>query len=103
MCKRNVSIFTNVSHVFFPFLIENIGFYEKNVKMKYILIIWVCSFIQGNACKAPMEYPTIYNSWYECSRDAHVESVKLLSKMGYKNVNDYKVGTKYHCKAIQTY
>ena len=71
--------------------------------MKYVLILWVCSFIQGNACKAPMEYPTMYNSWYECSRDAHVKSVKLLSKMGYKNVNDYKVGTKYHCKAIQTY
>ena len=70
--------------------------------MKYILIIWVCSFIQGNACKAPMEYPTVYNSWYECSRDAHVESVKLLSKMGYKNVNDYRVGTKYHCKSINT-
>ena len=55
--------------------------------MKYILIIWVCSFIQGNTCMAPMEYPTMYNSWYECSRDAHVESVKLLSKMGYKNVD----------------
>ena len=52
---------------------------------------------------APLEYPTVYNSWYECSRDAHVESVKLLSKLGYKNVNDYKVGTKYHCKAVQTY
>ena len=52
---------------------------------------------------APVEYPTIFNSWYECSRDAHVESVKLLSKMGYKNVNDYRVGTKYHCKAVQTY
>jgi len=71
--------------------------------MKYVLIIWVCSFIQGNACMAPVEYPTTYNSWYECSRDAHVESVKLLSKMGYKNVNDYRVGTKYHCKAVPTY
>ena len=87
----------------FSFLLNyNIGFYAKDVKMKYVLIIWVCSFIQGNACRAPMEYPTMYNSWYECSRDAHVESVKLLSKMGYKNVNDYKVGTKYHCKAVPT-
>ena len=51
----------------------------------------------------PITYPTMYNSWYECSRDAHVESVKLLSKMGYKNVNDYKVGTKYHCKSVPTY
>jgi hypothetical protein len=71
--------------------------------MKYILIIWVCSFIQGNACMTPIEYPTLYGSWYECSRDANIESGKLLSKMGYKYVNDYKVGVKYHCKAVPTY
>ena len=52
---------------------------------------------------APIEYPTMYNSWYECSRDAHIESGKILRKMGYKNVNLYQVGMKYHCKAVQTY
>ena len=71
--------------------------------MKYILIIWVCSFFQGNECMAPIQHPTTFNSWYECSRTAHMESVRLLSKIGYKNVNDYKVGTKYTCKAVQTY
>ena len=71
--------------------------------MKYILIIWVCSFIQGNACMVPVQYPALYNSWYECSRDAHVESVKLMSKMGYKYVNEYRIGTKYTCKAVRTY
>ena len=71
--------------------------------MKYILIIWVCSFIQGNACLAPIEYPTLYDSWYECSRDAHAESVKLLSKMGYAHVNKYRLGIKYNCRAVYTY
>jgi len=71
--------------------------------MKYILIIWVCSLIQGNACMAPIEYPTLYDSWYECSRAAHSESISIMSKMGYKNVNDYKVGTKYSCKQVATY
>ena len=71
--------------------------------MKFILIIWVCSFVQGNACMKPIEYPTLYNSWYECSRNAHIESVKLMSRMGYKYVNDYKVGTKYNCKLVPTY
>ena len=71
--------------------------------MKFILIISVCSFIQGNACMAPIEYPTMYNSWYECSRDAHIESGKILRKMGYKKVNMYQVGMKYYCKAVQTY
>ena len=71
--------------------------------MKYILIIWVCSFLQGNACLAPMEYPTTYGSWYECSRDAHIESAKLLSKMGYAYVNKYQIGTKYNCRGVYTY
>ena len=70
--------------------------------MKYILIIWVCSFIQGNACVAPVQYPTLYNSWYECSRAAHSESIKIMTKMGYKNVNQYKVGMKYNCKLVET-
>jgi hypothetical protein len=71
--------------------------------MKYILVMWVCSFFQGNACLAPVQYPTTYSSWYECSRDAHMESVKLLSKMGYAYVNKYQIGTKYNCKPIYTY
>ena len=71
--------------------------------MKFILIIWVCSFIQGNACKAPMEYPTMYNSWYECSRDAHQQSIRMLSSLGFKQVNDAQMGTKYHCTQVRTY
>jgi len=70
--------------------------------VKYILIIWVCSFLQGNACIAPVEYPTSFDSWYECSRTAHIESVKVLSKMGYAYVNKYQVGTKYSCIAEKT-
>jgi hypothetical protein len=71
--------------------------------MKFILIIWVCSFLGKNACLPPVEYPTMYDSWYECSRNAHVESVKLLSKMGYAYVNKYEIGTKYNCRLVHTY
>ena len=71
--------------------------------MKYILILWVCSFIEGNACMAPIESPILYDSWYECSRAAHQESISMMSKLGYKNVNDYQIGTKYICKGVATY
>ena len=71
--------------------------------MKFTLIIWVCSFL-GNpaACLAPIEYPKLFNSWYECSRTAHTESVQMLSKMGYKYVNDNRIGFSYSCKSIPT-
>ena len=51
----------------------------------------------------PITYPHTYDTWYECSRAAHSESIKIMTKMGYKNINEYQVGTKYHCKAVATY
>ena len=46
----------------------------------------------------PITYPRVFDSWYECSRTAHMESAKVLSKMGYAYVNKYQVGTKYSCR-----
>ena len=69
---------------------------------KFVLVIWVCSFIEGNSCLPPVEIPKLYSSWYECSAAAHKESVTLLQKTGYANVNKYKVGTKFTCRATET-
>ena len=71
--------------------------------MKFILTIWVCSFISGNGCLSPIQSVKLYNSWYECSRDAHQQSMKILSSIGFKKVNDAQMGTKYHCKQVRTY
>ena len=72
--------------------------------MKFILIIWVCSFFPGATnCWSPMEFPRVYDSWYECSRDAHMQSIKILSTIGFKRVNDMQMGTKYNCRESPTY
>ncbi len=72
--------------------------------MKYILIIWVCSFLGGTGqCFPPMEASVLYDSWYECSREAHAQSKKILAAIGFKKVNEGRVGTKYHCKEVYTY
>ena len=75
------------------------------MSMKYFLIIWVCAFLNpgDTRCLEPVTYPTVYGSWYECSVSAHKESVKILQKMGYADINKYRVGTKYSCKAVETY
>ena len=72
--------------------------------IKFTLILWVCSFLGvGASCLAPMEYPRQFNSWYECSRTAHKESSQMLSKLGYKYVNENEIGMKYACKEVITY
>ena len=70
--------------------------------IKFNLIIWVCSFLGGQTCAPPITLDTIYNSWYECSRTAHKESVKILSKLGYKYVNKNGIGMKYSCQKTPT-
>ena len=70
--------------------------------VKFTLIIWVCSFLGENLCMKPVQSSTLYNSWYECSRAAHQESINILSKLGYKYVNDGKIGTRYVCKMNDT-
>ena len=65
---------------------------------KFILMIWVCSFLGGQKCLPPIESPTMYNSWYECSRAAHQESLKIISKLGYRVVNKDQIAMKYRCK-----
>ena len=70
--------------------------------IKFTLIIWVCSFLGQNMCMAPIKSNILYNSWYECSRAAHQESIKIYSKLGYKVVNDGKIATRYNCIAVSS-
>ena len=70
--------------------------------MKFVLVIWVCSFLGGQKCLAPVQSPVLYDSWYECSRAAHQESLKIMSKLGYTVVNKDQIAMKYRCKESST-
>ena len=71
--------------------------------IKFTLIIWVCSFLSNpSVCMPPIPSPVLYNCWYECSRAAHQESIKLMSSLGYKVVNKDKIAMKYRCKEVDT-
>jgi len=68
--------------------------------IKFVLTIWVCSFLQGEVCMPPIQSPIVYDSWYECSRAAHQESMKIMSKLGYTRVNKDHIAMKYRCKKV---
>ena len=66
--------------------------------IKFTLTIWVCSFLSGGVCMPPIQFPKLHDSWYECSRAAHQESIKIYSKLGYKLVNQNRLATRYTCQ-----
>jgi hypothetical protein len=70
--------------------------------IKFTLTIWVCSFLGGQLCMPPIQSPVMYDSWYECSRAAHQESMKMMSNLGYKIVNRDKIAMKYRCEEINS-
>ena len=51
-----------------------------------------------SVCLPPLSYSQTYDSWYQCSRAAHSESLKLISKMGYRYINNNKIAMRYTCK-----
>jgi len=71
--------------------------------IKFSLTLWVCSFLSmPSVCMAPIESTMLYNSWYECSRAAHMQSIKIYSGLGYKYVNENKIATRYTCQEINS-
>jgi len=68
---------------------------------KFILIIWVCSFaVNPTTCLPPMEFPKQFDSWYECSRGAHKEALIMVSKMGYRYINEHRIALSYSCREV---
>jgi len=71
--------------------------------IKFTLMLWVCSFLTGTQCMPPVTYPEVYDSWMECSKAAHIESIKLLEEFDLDFVNKNNVGMKYNCKPVMMY
>ena len=70
--------------------------------IKFTLTIWVCSFLGQQLCMPPIQSPVMYDSWYECSRAAHQETLKIISKLGYRVVNKDKIAMKYRCQEVSS-
>ena len=70
--------------------------------IKFSLIIWVCSFLEGQQCLPPMEFPKQFDTWYECTRGAHSEALLMISKLGYKYINDNKIAMSYSCRQVSS-
>ena len=70
--------------------------------IKFTLIIWVCSFLGQQTCMKPLEYPKMFDTWYDCSKAAHKESLLLMAGMGYKYINKHQIAVKYSCIAGPT-
>jgi len=67
--------------------------------MKFILTMYVCSFLHQD-CAPGVVYPMHFNSWHECTMQAHVESTQLLLSIPQDIVEQNRIATKYTCEQL---
>lgn len=65
--------------------------------MKYILVIWICSFV-NNQCSPPIEINKVFNDWNDCVHEAYNHSSNFLEKQSLDDINKLKLATKFICK-----
>ena len=69
---------------------------------KFILLMVICSGIQGNDCK-PIPTPIEeFNTYHECIYFGYDYSSILLKEMTPGTVDEYEMYTKFACKENQT-
>lgn len=63
--------------------------------MKFILMLVLC---HGVDCTPPIEWPTRFNSYYECAMVGYEASILKLEQLGPDKVNENKSTILFACQ-----
>ena len=78
------------------FIIPNIGYYFKYVKMKFLLVIQICSVITQQ-CTQPVEIGR-YKDHYDCATAGFINAMGTIREIGPEEVNNNKLLVNFYCK-----
>ena len=67
--------------------------------MKFILILIMCSGMSGQ-CLDPYQWPSQFDSMYECLQYGYGEASKKLAEVGPDVVNEAYAHIKFYCQPI---
>ena len=82
------------------FIIPNIGYYFKYVKMKFLLVIQICSVITQQ-CTQPVEIGR-YKDHYDCATAGFINAMGTMREIGVEEVNNNKLLFNFSCKEQET-
>ena len=64
--------------------------------MKIVLAMIICSQVAGT-CMPPYQWPTTFNSQYDCLMFGYEESLKKIQDIGPEEVNKYNMYVRFIC------
>ena len=65
--------------------------------MKFFLILWVCSAIDGSCITPPIQNPQPFNSHYECVKSGYLLGLEMIESMDKKIVEKNRIFVPFNC------
>ena len=65
--------------------------------MKFFLILWVCSAIDGSCITPSIQNPQPFNSHYECIKSGYLSGLEMIESMGEKVVEKNRIFVPFNC------
>ena len=69
--------------------------------MKILLTLIICSYTHG-ACLDPHQWPTPFDTQYDCLMFGYKESQKKMEEIGRKEVNKHSMFIRFTCTPENT-
>ena len=66
--------------------------------MKYFLLLWVCSAINGSCMTPPIQKSQLFNSHYECVTAGYVDGLQMVQAMGKEIIEKNRLFVAFNCK-----
>ena len=66
--------------------------------MKFFLILWVCSAIDGSCITPPIQNSQPFNSHYECVTAGYLAGQQMIQAMGEEMVEKNRLFVAFNCK-----
>ena len=76
------------------------GYYIQNIdlSMKYFLLLWVCSAINGSCMLPPLQSSQLFNSHYECVKSGYLEGLQMVQAIGRIEIEKNRLFVAFNCK-----
>jgi hypothetical protein len=76
------------------------GYYSEitGLSMKYFLLLWVCSAINGSCMLPPLQSSQLFNSHYECVKSGYLEGLQMVQAMGREIIEEQRLFVAFNCK-----
>ena len=76
------------------------GYYIQNtgMSMKYFLLLWVCSAINGSCMVPPIHSNQLFNSHYECIKTGYVEGLQMVQAIGRIEIEKNRLFVAFNCR-----